>query len=68
MIKWTPVILGKVFPASVQPMKFEYNNSQLLNSGDIPPHVNNLSGGLIFRLPLDNIEDTLKKLILVEHL
>ena len=68
VIKWTPVVLGKQFPTHVNKIKFEYNTGRCMNSGEIPVGVRELQGGIIINLPLENIEQTLKRMISIDSL
>jgi hypothetical protein len=64
VIKWTPVVLGRLFPPNVAPQKFEYTSGRVLNSAEIPRVVENLQGGLILRLPLERVADAVSKVIM----
>ena len=64
VLLWTPVVIGKDFPNQIQMTKLNYKSGEFLNNQEFP--VQNLSmvaGGLIFQLPLENIEEYLKDIL-----
>lgn len=52
-----------MFPRLPREVSVSYNSSQLLNSGEVPPIVQQLQGGVILKAPLQNIEQYLSKFL-----
>jgi hypothetical protein len=63
LVKWTPVVLGKQFPRLPRQRKVNYSTEYLLNSGEVPPHIEELPESPIINLPLVNIQHQLSKLV-----
>jgi hypothetical protein len=57
---WTPVVIEDRFPSIVKALKLEYKTDHSLNSGEVPPHIEDLEGGVIINLPTSGSEHDLK--------
>lgn len=68
VVVWTPVVIESRFPSQVQPKKVEYRAGDSLCRHEFPSYLKSISGGLIIRLPLTEIEAALKTLIRVDQL
>jgi hypothetical protein len=68
VILWSKVIIGSAFPEEVRKDKISYSLSGYLNSQQYPSYLENISGGMIISLPLENIEDTVAEIFDAENL
>jgi hypothetical protein len=67
VIVWTPVVLEKDFPAIVKRNKIHYQTNTHINAQSFPePNELPASEARVFRLPLVDIEDYLKKHLATE--